>query len=176
MHFCQMDFPKPQHFWDPLWLKNLQWFPTFHWIEYTCLALTCKALHNPAPNYLSRFIFYCFTVFFAPPSSFASLRVGSLPSLSVLFQKLAPLSFLLYQKPTTWGDCPWPSVPGIPPWNTVQSFPDPSQALRAPPWTNQQITGPGWHPAGEWVSFAYRDQELSKWFYWAAPPWRREGS
>lgn len=137
-----LDFPEPQHLWDPFWFKNLQWFPIFHWIEYICLALTCKALHILAPTYLSRFIFYCFTVIFAPPSSFASMRVGALPSLSVLFQKLALLSFLLYQKPTTWGDCLCSSVPGIPPWNSRQSFPDTSQALRAPSWTNQQIQDP----------------------------------
>lgn len=127
----------------PFGLKTYNGFQFFTELSTPALPWHAKPyLHNLAPTDLSRFIFYCFTVIFAPPSSFASLRVGALPSLSVLFQKLAPLSFLLYQKPTTWGDCPCPSVPGIPPWNSRQSFPDTSQALRAPSWTNQQTQDP----------------------------------
>lgn len=83
----------------PFGLKTYNGFQFFTELSTPALPWHAKPyLHNLAPTDLSRFIFYCFTVIFAPPSSFASLRVGALPSLSVLFQKLAPLSFLLYQK------------------------------------------------------------------------------
>lgn len=101
--------------------ENLQRFPITYWTEYICLARPYIIWLQPA------FPGSSFTsLFFSQSSPFVLLRGGSLPSRlcqccsqNCLF---CPF-FCISQERRTWGDCPWFSVPGIPPWNTMQSIP-----------------------------------------------------
>ena len=101
--------------------ENLQRFPITYWTEYICLARPYIIRLQPA------FPGSSFTsLFFSQSSPFVLLRGGSLPSRlcqccsqNCLF---CPF-FCISQETRTWGDCPWFSVPGIPPWNTMQSIP-----------------------------------------------------
>lgn len=116
--------------------------PIIHWMEYTFLALACKALLNLAPTYLSRPIFYYSTLFFTPSSPFALQRVGSLPFyLSHCYSPdwVFHPSFSIFQEPKI-GDCPCPSVPGVPLCNAMHSVSDTlPRLLEDPPaWEGQQ--------------------------------------
>lgn len=157
----------------PFWLKNLQWFPIFHWVEYTCLALTYKACSKlPFQVHLLQFYcIFCFTLLLCfSESRFFAFSVSADPKIGS--SVLSSVSKANNLRGLSLTFCAW---------NTTMKyyavFPRHFPGSESTFLDKSANPEPSRHPAGEWVSFAYRDQELSKWFYWAAPrPWRREGS